>query len=161
MRCFRSGPSSFFLQSEASRDASVLDLGRAMEDAAEEFVRSLKDPIPVLACHLHFLSDVGEDLLEEGHDKLRKLFRKARLLPQLRTFSRQQGRNLGKAIAQGRDGLRLWLAQSDESHRIPDGSAGMTTVRSLAQRVLDYRADGTDQRQPAGQSPGAGINGCE
>jgi len=119
-----------------------------MKDATDEFVQSLASPIPVLACHFHFLSDIGEDLLEEGHNHLRELFRKAGLLPQLRAFSRQQGRNLGKGIDQGRDGLRLWLAESDQNHRIPEGEAGMTIVRSLAQWILDYRADGSDQGFP-------------
>jgi hypothetical protein len=41
-------------------------LGGAMADAADEFVKSLESPIAVLACPLHFLSDTGEDLLEEG-----------------------------------------------------------------------------------------------
>ena len=128
--------------------AIMRDLGRAMKEAADEFVRSLKDPIPVLACHLHFLSDIGKDLLEEGHDKLRNLFRKAALLPHLRAFVRQQGRNLGESIEPGRDDLRLWLAESDQAHRIPDGVGGITAVRGLAQWVLDYRADGADQGFP-------------
>lgn len=128
--------------------AIMRDLGGAMKDAADEFVKSLKDPIAVLACHLHFLSDIGEDLLEEGHNNLRDLFRKAGLLQQLRAFSRQQGRSLGNGIEQGRDGLRLWLAESDQSRRIPEGTAGATVVRSLAQWVLDYRADGSDQGFP-------------
>ena len=128
--------------------AIMRDLGHAMKEATDEFVRSLKDPITVLACHLHFLSDIGEDLLEEGHDKLRDLFRKVGLLPHLRTFVRQQGRNLGKSIGQGREGLRLWLAGSDQGHRIPHGLGGITAVRGLAQWVLDYRADGGDQGFP-------------
>jgi hypothetical protein len=127
--------------------AIVRDLGVAMKDATDEFEQSLASPIPVLACHLHFLSDIGEDLLEEGHDHLRDLFRKAGLLPQLRAFSRQQGRSLGTGIDQGRDGLRLWL-ESDHNRRIPEGVAGITVVRSLAQWILDYRADGTDQGFP-------------
>jgi hypothetical protein len=127
--------------------AIVRDLGKAMKDATAEFVQSLPSPIPVLACHAHFLSDIGEDLLEKGHDQLRDLFRKVRLLPQLRAFSRQQGRNLGTGIDQGRKGLRLWL-ESDQNRRIPEGAAGMTAVRSLAQWILDYRADGSDQGFP-------------
>lgn len=128
--------------------AIMRDLGGAMKDAAEEFVKSLANPIAVLACHLHFLSDIGKDLLEEGHSNLRDLFRKAGLLPQLRAFSRQQGRSLGKGIEQGRDGLRLWLAESGQNRRIPEGTAGTTIVRSLAQWVLDYRAEGSDQGFP-------------
>jgi hypothetical protein len=127
--------------------AIVRDLGRAMKDATDEFVRSLATPIAVLACHAHFLSDIGEDLLEEGHDQLRDLFRKVRLLPQLRAFSRQQGRSLGTKIDQGRKGLRLWL-EPDQNRRIPEGAAGITAVRSLAQWILDYRADGSDQGFP-------------
>jgi len=128
--------------------AIVRDLGGAMADAADALVQSLKRPIPVLACHLHFLSDIGEDLLEEGHSQLRDLFRKAGLVSQLRAFSRQLGRRLGKGIDQGRDGLHLWLAESDQNRRIPEGVAGMTVVRSLVQWVLDYRAEGTAQGFP-------------
>jgi len=128
--------------------AIVRDLGGAMADASDALVQSLKRPIPVLACHLHFLADIGEDLLEEGHRQLRDLFRKTGLVSQLRAFSRQQGRSLGKGIDQGRDGLRLWLAGSEQNQRIPEGVAGMTVVRSLAQWVLDYRAEGTAQGFP-------------
>jgi hypothetical protein len=127
--------------------AIMRDLGRAMREATEEFVQSSASPIRVLACHAHFLSDIGEDLLEEGHDQLRDLFRKAGLLPQLRAFSRQQGRTLGSGIDQGRKGLRLWL-ESDQNRRIPEGAAGIAAVRSLAQWILDYRTDGSDQGFP-------------
>ena len=122
--------------------AIMRDLGRAMTEAAGEFVRSLKKSIPVLACHYHFLSDVGEGLLEDGHHQLRDLFRNTKLLPQLRAFVRQQGRSLGTSIGPGRDALAFWLAEPDPIHPIPDGAGGITTVRSLAQWVLDYHADG-------------------
>jgi hypothetical protein len=122
--------------------AIMRDLGRAMTEAANAFVRSLKKPIPVLACHYHFLADVGEGLLEDRHHQLRDLFRNTKLLPQLRAFVRQQGRNLGNSIGPGRDALALWLAAPDRIPPIPDGTAGITTVRTLAQWVLDYHADG-------------------
>jgi len=128
--------------------AIMRDLGRAMKEASGKFVRSLKEPIPVLAYHQHFLADIGKDLLEEGHDKLRNLFRQAAVLPHLRAFARQKGRDLGESIESGRDALHHWLAQSDQAHRIPEGAGGITAVRSLAQWVLDYRADGTDQGFP-------------
>ena len=128
--------------------AIMRDLGAAMKEAAGAFVTSLAHPIGVLACHLHFLSDIDEDLLDAGHSTLRDLFRKAGVLPQLRAFSRQQGRSLGQGIEQGRDGLRRWLAESDQDRRIPAGTAGLTIVRSLAQWILDYRADGSDQGFP-------------
>ncbi len=127
--------------------AIVRDLGRAMKEASDEFVQSQSSPIATLACHAHFLSDIGEDLLEEGHDQLRDLFRKTGLLPQLRAFCRQQGRNLGTEIDPGRKGLRLWL-ESEQNRRIPEGAAGIVSIRSLAQWILDYRAAGSDQGFP-------------
>lgn len=127
--------------------AMMRDLGGAMRDATEEFVKSLDSSIPILACHLHFLSDIGEDLLEEGHNQLRTLFRKTGLLSKLRAFSRQQGRMLGRGIDEGRNGLRLWL-ETEQNRNVPEGAAGITVVRSLAQWALDYKADGTDQGFP-------------
>ena len=79
---------------------------------------------------------------------MRDLFRQAKVLPRLREFVRRQGRQLGTSIEQGRDGLKRWLAQSEHSHRIPDDVGGIATVRSLAQWVLDYRADGSGQGFP-------------
>jgi len=128
--------------------AIMRDLGRAMAEAANEFVRSQEKPIPVLACHQHFLSDIGEDLLEDGHNQMRDLFRNIKVLPALRAFVRQLGRHLGESIGQGRDALDLWLAESDHAHPIPDGVGGITTVRSFAQWVLDYHADGSGQGFP-------------
>jgi hypothetical protein len=61
--------------------AIMRDLGRAMTEAANEFVRSLKDPIPVLACHQHFLADIGKDLLEDGHTQLRDFVPQCRTAP--------------------------------------------------------------------------------
>jgi hypothetical protein len=58
--------------------AIVRDLGRAMAEASQALLKSLKLSIPVLACHLHFLKDIGKDLLEDSHDRLRVLFRRVR-----------------------------------------------------------------------------------
>jgi hypothetical protein len=64
--------------------AIVRDLGRAMIPATAALVADLGLPIPILACHAHFLADVGRDLLEPAHDTLRKLFRKADVRPKPR-----------------------------------------------------------------------------
>lgn len=127
--------------------AIMRDLGRAVIEATNAYVQSLEIPIPVLACHAHFLADIGEGLLKDGHDRLRNLFRKTGILPKLRAFSRQQGRSLGAAIHLGRDGLKRWL-EEPENQQIPEGTAGITTVRSMAQWVLDYRAEGSDMGFP-------------
>ena len=62
---------------------------------SETLVKGLKLSIPILACHLHFLSDVGKDLLQDSHDRLRALFRQVNLRKQLRTLARDLGRSIG------------------------------------------------------------------
>ena len=121
--------------------AMVRDLGRAMTEAAEKLCKELKLKIPVLACHLHFLSDVGKDLLEQGHDQLRALFRQAKLRSQLRTLARDLGRRLGQNIDDARAGLLRWQSQIGQEQRLPAGVAGIAVVRALAQWILDYPAD--------------------
>lgn len=121
--------------------AILRDLGRAMTEAAGTLVKDLKLSIPVLACHLHFLSDVGKDLLEESHDRLRGLFRQSNLRSQLRTLARSLGRNLGQDIDDARAGLRRWQTKIGQGPQIPAGSAGVATVRALTQWILDYSAD--------------------
>jgi hypothetical protein len=121
--------------------AIVRDLGRAMAEASGALVKDLKRSIPVLACHLHFLSDVGKDLLKDSHDRLRILFRQANLRSQIRTLTRELGRKLGPDIDEARTGLRRWQTGIGQAHRLPAGSAGVATVRGLAQWILDYTAD--------------------
>lgn len=121
--------------------AIVRDLGRAMAEAAEALLKELKLNIPVLACHLHFLSDVGKDLMSEGHDQLRALFRQTKLRSRLRTLARELGRSLGQDIDRARAGLRDWQSQAGYEQPMPTGLAGVATVRAFAQWVLDYPAD--------------------
>ena len=128
--------------------ALMRDLGRAVTEAASGLVKTLGGSIPVLACHLHFLRDVGTDLLGEGHDQLRSLFRRLDVRKDLRSFAREQGRRLGTALDQARDEFRIWQSESPADSHLPEGSAGMAAVRSLAQWALDYAADGNHQGFP-------------
>jgi hypothetical protein len=64
----------------------VRDLGRAVTDACDELAAGLPGDVPVLACHLHFLKDVGEDILQPAHDRLRGLFRRFEVKPRLRAW---------------------------------------------------------------------------
>ena len=41
-----------------------------------------------------------------------------------------------------------WQARSDQGHVLPDGRAGLASVRAIAQWVLDYHAEGNDQGFP-------------
>jgi hypothetical protein len=128
--------------------AVVRDLGRAMTPAVLAFVDELGEDIPVLACHQHFLADVGGDLLERPHARLRELFRRFKVRPGLRTLVRDLGRKLGEDVDRGRDAVAAWKDQSEADHAIPDGNDGLAVVRALAQWVLDYAAEGDDVGLP-------------
>ena len=124
------------------------DLGRAMIPAANSLVEQLELNIPVLACHLHFLKDIGKDLLDPAYGELRGLFRRYKICPKLRLLSRELGRKLGTQINDAREEVKAWQEKVDVDHRIPNGMAGVAIVRTLTQRVLDFKADGTGYDYP-------------
>lgn len=123
------------------------DLGRAVTRAVEDLVAELDGDVPVLGCHLHLLRDVGTDLLNAPHGELRALFRRFKVLPDLRALVRRLGRDLGEEIAQAREALPAWQERSG-AHRLPKGREGLAAARALAQWVLDYAADGQNQGFP-------------
>jgi len=121
--------------------AAVRDLGRAMIPALNDLVAELEPAIPVLSCHQHFLADVGKDLLEPAHAKLRDLFRRTKVRPRLRDLVRDLGRRIGQDIEPAREAVRQWQQSDPSSHRIEPGLEGLAVVRALAQWVLDHKAD--------------------
>ncbi len=123
--------------------AAMRDLGKAMTTALDELLSELKLILPVLACHQHFLADVGKDLLDPSHAELRTLFRRTKVCPKLRALVRDLGRELGTDIEDARHGVLEWQSLADADHRIDPGRDGMATVRALAQWVLDYKAQAT------------------
>ena len=122
--------------------AIMRDLGPAMTRAAIDLVEERRLDLPILACHAHFLKDIGKDLLEPSHAHLRAMFRHLKTRPKLRALARDLGRRLGEGIEQARLELVGWQLTEAQGHLIPEGSAGLATVRALAQWVLDYAADG-------------------
>jgi hypothetical protein len=123
--------------------AVMRDMGKAMIPALDELVSQLESPIPVLVCHQHFAADVGEDLLEPAHAELRNLFRRAKVLPNLRTLVRELGRSISTNIEQARQAVRDWQALDDTNYQIEGGQNGLAVVRSLAQWTLDFKAAAT------------------
>jgi len=123
--------------------AAMRDLGKAMTPAIDTLVSELELDIAVLACHQHFLADVGKDLLEPAHGELRGLFQWAKVRPKLRELVREIGREIGHDIDEARRAVLQWQSLADADHRIDPGRNGMATVRALAQWVLDYKAQAT------------------
>ena len=128
--------------------AIMRDLGRAVSEAATDLVRTLRLSIPILACHMHFLRDVGKDLMRKAHDELRGCFRHVKVLPRLRALARGFGRRLGPMLPLARQAVEQWLRQDDRGHHLPVGIQGFAVVRALAQWVLDFSSDGIDQGFP-------------
>ena len=124
------------------------DLGRAVTEAAEQFVRRLASPIPVLACHQHFLRDVGKDLLCEDHDKLRTLFRRIDIRKDIHAFVRKLGYFLGKRIHEARVDIQSWQDEPVQEVDLPEGASGIAVVRALAQWTLDFPTDGNNEGFP-------------
>lgn len=128
--------------------AVMRDLGGAMTCAVNALVKELDRDITVLACHPHFLADVGNDLLKARHSELRELFRRFSVLPGLRKLARDLGRRLGENIDRARAGLTAWLQDNAEAHALPAGEDGLAVVRAMAQWVFDYGAGGNDLGLP-------------
>jgi len=137
--------------------AIMRDLGRAVKEASADLVAELGGSIPILACHLHFLRDVGNDLLDSPHGQLRALLRRFKIRPALRRFkirpalrrlARDLAYKLGSEISQARAAVLQWQQCEDQGHGLPTGMAGLATVRALAQWVLDYAADAPGDGMP-------------
>jgi hypothetical protein len=128
--------------------AAMRDLGRAMTPAIDELVSEFELSIPVLACHQHFLADVGKDLLEPSHAKLRDLFRRAKVRPKLRALVRELGRKLGPSIGDARKAVIQWQSMAEGGHGIESGDDGLAIVRAVAQWALDYKAQASGLDYP-------------
>jgi len=128
--------------------AVMHDFGRAVIEASRDFVASLEKPIPNLGCHLHFVADVGKDLLRKSHEALHELFRRFEVVADLRSLVRDLGRRLGSEIDAARVQVTSWLESEKHPFRLPAGAAGFAAVRALAQWTLDWAADGHDHGFP-------------
>jgi hypothetical protein len=128
--------------------AVMRDLGRAITPAVNTVLAERGLNISVLACHMHFLKDIGKDLLNADYGQLRLLFRRYKICPKLGALARELGRKLGHKVAYAREQVNAWQQQNAADHRIPQGSSGIAVVRSIAQWVLDYSADSTGYDYP-------------
>lgn len=123
--------------------AIMRDLGRAMTSAANNLLIELELDIPILACHQHFLKDIGNDLLKPSYGELRRLFRNTNVQSKLRSLARELGRELGCEIGQAREEVKTWLEQTGSELDIPQGRAGIAAMRSFTQWIIDYHAEST------------------
>lgn len=129
--------------------AVVRDLGRAMTRAVDDWLAKEGTEVSVLACHAHFLKDIGTDLLDTSHAALRAAFRSLKVRPHLRSLARDLGRKLGRAVESARQDVRAWIEEAIHNRSLPKGrAAGIAAVRAVAQWVLDYPADSSGEDFP-------------
>ncbi len=121
--------------------AAMRDLGRAVSPALDGIASELQLDIPILACHQHFLADIGKDLLEPAHSALRKLFRRTKVRPKINQLVRDLGRDIGLQIDDARQAVLAWQDMVDTDYGLPPGQDGLAVVRALAQWILDYKAE--------------------
>lgn len=133
------------LQDTASRFgppcAAMRDMGKAVSPAIDSFLSELEIDIPVLACHQHFIADIGKDLLTPDHAELRGLFRQAKTRPTIKKLIRELGKEIGTYINDSRQSVLEWQAMTDAEHRLPSGQDGLAVIRAMAQWVMDYKAE--------------------
>lgn len=121
--------------------AVMRDLGRGITLAVNNLMTQLHLDIPVLACHYHFLKDIGNDLLKPAHAELRALFRRTKVKPKLRALTRELGRKIGSQISEARHEVKAWQEQLDSNLILPEGRAGIATLRAMSQWVVDYQSE--------------------
>jgi hypothetical protein len=64
------------------------------------------------------------------------------------SLSRDLGRKIGTNSRQTREHVKAWQEQAASDHSIPQGVAGIATVRTITQWILDYKADSTGHDYP-------------
>ncbi len=94
-------------------------------------------------CHYHFAADVGKDILSPDMDRLRKLFRRAKIRPKLRALCRSL-KKFAVAEDSGKHVLSSILEEklTNNLRNLSTPEAVKGTVRSLASWILAFSHNG-------------------
>ena len=131
--------------------AIVRDLGKAIARAVDQAAAKMTVRPKILACHYHFLCDVGKDILNDDHDNLRKLSREFSVRGNIRGVVASLRKKAGpEAVAYAKRYFKE-LSSNNGSPAIPKGAAGLSLVIALAQWVLDYSHDSRNRKFPFGR----------
>jgi hypothetical protein len=130
--------------------AIMRDLGAPVASAIELAASKMTVRPKILACHYHFLRDVGKGLLDDGYERLRKYARKFSVRANIRgvvTTLRKKAEPELFAFAK---------QHFNELHscggfpNLPQGDCGISMIIFLAQWVLDYVHDSRNTMFPFG-----------
>jgi hypothetical protein len=116
--------------------AIVHDLRRSLITATGEVFPST----PQFVCHYHLAADVGKDILNPHEDRLRRLVRKTRVRPKLRSLIRSL-RASAVCRETGQHPIEVILDRNSPGKLAPpDAQAGV--AHALASWILAYVQDG-------------------
>jgi hypothetical protein len=122
--------------------AIMRDLGQPIAKAVEDAANNMSRRPKMLACHFHFLRDVGKGLIDDDYDNLRKLVRKLSIRENIRSAI---GAMRKKSDPEDMDYLHTWFdnwLNVNKYPSLPGMSWGFSLVISLGQWILDYSSDG-------------------
>ena len=122
--------------------AVMRDLGQPIACAIESATAKMSSRPKILACHFHFLRDVGKGILSGDYDHLRNLIRKLSIRDSIRKAVRATRK---KSYPGDMDYFHTWFdhwLEVDKYPVLPGGLWGISLVISLGQWILDYSNDG-------------------
>jgi hypothetical protein len=118
--------------------ALVHDLRKSLIQAAAEVFPG----VPQFVCHFHFAADVGKDLLSSHHDRLRNLFRRTRVRPQLGALCRKFKVPAAEEKAEPLVRALLEAKPPQDLGELATPAAIEETVRTLSAWILAFSHSG-------------------
>lgn len=121
--------------------AIVRDLGSPMANAVELAVSKMSSRPKILACHFHFLRDIGNDILKDGHGHLRKMARRYTIRSNIRHFIQTLYKKAdADDISYAKNHFKE-INRDGEFPSIPGYRLGFAFIIVLAKWILDYTND--------------------
>jgi hypothetical protein len=121
--------------------AIVRDLGKPMRKAAEEAGEKMVNPPRQLACHFHFLQDIGCGILDESYGRLRELTRSHNIRENIRSVIRALKQGIKTEELAKFQRVFNTLISKDGFPQMVGSIPGTIIVILLAQWILEYRQD--------------------
>jgi hypothetical protein len=129
--------------------AIMSDMGKGVMGAIkvlQEELGQAGETLLHLICHLHFVRDLGKDLLAAAHSAIGGVATNSKIRARLRAVERDLTAQIGDRKA-AREQVNAWLEKelpAATPAELPPGLQGAAVLRSLLQWTLDYRVEGND-----------------
>ena len=117
------------------------DLGKGISKAIEQSMAKMVSFLAlVFACHFHFLRDIGKDILNWGHEKIRSFAAEHKIITGIRNVIADFKDKVGPECVRGcKEAFDGRIADCGQIQL--DGKYGIAFVIVMAQWILDYQSD--------------------